>query len=240
MTTTQITDLGAILGVWAHPDDETYLSAAIMAEAVDRGQRVACVTATRGEAGSLDHERWPPEKMGEIRERELAASLEILGVTEHHWLDYIDGRCDQVDDDEATAKIADVIAQVDPDSILTFGPDGQTGHPDHIAVHRWTTAAFRKAAKPGARLFHAITEREWFDEFGKTLEENNVYAPGTPRIVSREEVDIYLDAKGARLDQKLDAIQAQVSQVEWLIAAVGYDFYRRGLALESFQVAGVR
>ena len=60
-------ELGNILGVWAHPDDEAYLSAGIMARAVRAGSRVVCVTATRGEGGSMDEEKWPPETMGEVR-----------------------------------------------------------------------------------------------------------------------------------------------------------------------------
>ena len=53
-------DLGTVLSVWAHPDDETYLCGGLMADAVRRGNRVVCVTATRGELGSPDEERWPP------------------------------------------------------------------------------------------------------------------------------------------------------------------------------------
>ena len=80
-------DLGTILGVWAHPDDEAYLSAGLMADAVRRGNRVVCVTATRGEAGSQDPDRWRSEEMPRSRERALAACLRTLGVTEHRWLD---------------------------------------------------------------------------------------------------------------------------------------------------------
>ena len=76
-------ELGTILGVWAHPDDEAYLTAGIMARAVRNGSRVVCVTATRGEGGSMDEEKWPPEKIGEVRTKELERSLEILGVKEH-------------------------------------------------------------------------------------------------------------------------------------------------------------
>ena len=68
MTERDPSGLGTILGVWAHPDDEGYLSAGIMAAAVDAGNRVMCVTATRGEAGSLDHGKWPPETLGAVRE----------------------------------------------------------------------------------------------------------------------------------------------------------------------------
>ena len=58
-------ELGTILGVWAHPDDETYLTAGLMARAADDGERVVCVTATKGEGGSWDEKRWPSETMGE-------------------------------------------------------------------------------------------------------------------------------------------------------------------------------
>ena len=57
-------DLGTLLGIWAHPDDETYLSAGLMARRSVDGRRVVCVTATRGEGGSMDEERWPPDDDG--------------------------------------------------------------------------------------------------------------------------------------------------------------------------------
>src|SRR5438128_2438170 len=75
-------DLGTVLGVWAHPDDETYLTAGLMARTVRDGGRVVCVTATRGEEGSFDEELWPSERMGAVREAELLRSLEVLGVRE--------------------------------------------------------------------------------------------------------------------------------------------------------------
>ena len=83
-------ELGTILGVWAHPDDETYLMAGLMVRAVRNGSRVVCVTATRGEGGSLDEEKWPSATMGKVREKELLRSLAVLGVTEHQWLDLPD------------------------------------------------------------------------------------------------------------------------------------------------------
>src|SRR3954471_11535425 len=88
--------LGTILGVWAHPDDEPYLSAGVMAMATQARSRVACVTATRGELGSADVERWPLDTLAAVRTTEMAASLAILGVHEHHWLDYPDGGCADV------------------------------------------------------------------------------------------------------------------------------------------------
>src|SRR5881396_1594435 len=122
-------DLGTILGVWAHPDDETYLSAGLMALARRQGRRVVCVTATRGEDGSFDEERWPPASLGAVREQELIRSLEVLGVTEHHWLDYHDGTCAGVDPEEGVQRVLGILRDADPDSVFTFGPDGMTGHP---------------------------------------------------------------------------------------------------------------
>ena len=87
----EVAELGTILGVWAHPDDEAYLSGGLMAMARDAGSRVVCVTATRGELGTPDPVMWPPERLAAERTGELARSLEILGVTEHHWLGYADG-----------------------------------------------------------------------------------------------------------------------------------------------------
>jgi hypothetical protein len=66
---------GTLLGVWAHPDDEVYLSGGLMRLLVEAGHRVVCATATRGEAGTDDPLRWPPELLAAQRERELAASL---------------------------------------------------------------------------------------------------------------------------------------------------------------------
>src|SRR5919204_6229381 len=136
--------LGTILGLWAHPDDETYLSAGLMAQAVRDGRRVVCVTATRGEQGSFDEARWPTASMGKVREAELLRSLDILGVSEHHFLDYYDGTCAGVDEVEATGKLRAIMEEVEPDSVLTFGPEGMTDHPDHKAVCAWTSATFAR------------------------------------------------------------------------------------------------
>jgi LmbE family N-acetylglucosaminyl deacetylase len=88
-----ISDLGTVLGVWAHPDDETFLTAGLMALARAAGHRVVCATATRGEHGTADPDRWPPARLGRLREYELAAALAALDVHEHTWLGFVDGGC---------------------------------------------------------------------------------------------------------------------------------------------------
>ena len=80
ITSTDVAELGTILGIWAHPDDEAYLSGGLMAMARDNGQRVVCVTATRGELGTPDPVAWPPDRLAAERTREMARCLAVLGV----------------------------------------------------------------------------------------------------------------------------------------------------------------
>ena len=97
-----------------------------------------------------------------------APSLAILGVTEHHWLDYYDGTCDQVPREEGVARIRAFIDDVRPATVLTFGPEGMTGHADHKSVSAWTTEAVADAARrvrtpvrhPNARVRGGIRPRD--------------------------------------------------------------------------------
>jgi LmbE family N-acetylglucosaminyl deacetylase len=233
----EMRSFGTILGVWAHPDDETYLMAGIMAQAVRDGSRVVCVTATRGEAGSQDHDRWPPERMGEIREAELLACLNVLGVTEHIFLDYIDGTCHTVDAAAATERIAAIIADVGPDTVMTFGPDGMTDHLDHKAISAWTTAAFERVARPGAQLCYATTTQSWADRFVERFNEFNVFGPGTPPVTPPEQLAIDFELPEELLDLKMRAVQEHKSQVEGLFGGLGRDLIRSSQTNEMFRLA---
>ena len=203
--------LGTIIGVGAHPDDEAYLSARIMATAVRAGSRVVCVTATRGEAGSQDPDRWPPPEMRAIREAELEACLATLGVDEHHWLDYVDGTCASVPAEEGIGAVLAVLHDVGPDTVLTFGPEGMTGHPDHMTVSAWVTEAFRRWGGAGAGLHYATRTPAWAGRFATRLSALGVYAPGTPPLTPPEELSIECYLPAPINDLKVAALRAQVS-----------------------------
>jgi LmbE family N-acetylglucosaminyl deacetylase len=233
--------LGTILGVWAHPDDETYLTAGLMARAVREGDRVACITATRGEEGSWDEDRWPSARMGEIREAELIRSLEILGVREHYWLEYPDGTLADVSDQEGAAKISTIMKGVEPTSVLTFGPDGMTGHPDHKAISRWAARAFRSSAPLGARLYHAVYTPEWVERFARRFAAFNVFMEeGTPPVVPADRLTINFELPEDILDLKLAAIEEHNSQVEGMFRAFGTDVFREGGRAEFFVQAATK
>ena len=236
----RVSELGTLLGVWAHPDDETYLTAGLMAQAVREGRRVVCVTATRGEEGSWDEERWPTTEMGHIREGELMASLDVLGVSEHRWLDYYDGTCASVDHVEAVGKVRAIMQEVAPDTVLTFGPDGMTDHAGHKSVSRWATEGFHHSARPGAKLLYATMTPDWAERWVPVYNRFNVFRPGTPPVTPREELSIEYDLPSDILELKLRAIQEHVSQVEGMVQAFGEDIFREAMRGEYFRLAAVK
>jgi len=137
-----------LMAVTAHPDDETAVGGTL-AKYADQGVHTILVAATRGEAGQIsDPSLATPETLGEVRERELRCACEVLGVKELFFLDYLDGTLEEIDAEEAVGKLVYLIRLKRPQVLVTFGPDGAYGHPDHIAVHRWTTQAFSDAANP--------------------------------------------------------------------------------------------
>jgi LmbE family N-acetylglucosaminyl deacetylase len=237
VTSTPLPDLGTVLSIWAHPDDESYLSAGLMAAAVRAGRRVVCVTATRGEQGSTDPERWPAgAQLAEVRTKELAACLGEIGVTEHRWLDYPDGGCDRVDEGEAITRLRDIVDAVRPDTVLTFGPDGGTYHPDHIAVSRWTTAA---VAGTGAQLHYSASTPEWQAIVTEFIDLSMVMmADREPITVPAEDCSIHVVHDGELLDMKYRAMLRQESQVGPLLTLMGPDNFRALLAEESFCLPG--
>ena len=153
-----LASLGPTVSVWAHPDDETYLAGGVYAALRDHGVRVVCVTATRGEAGGPGTDAASRSALGQVRTRELDEALAVLGVGEHHWLGHQDGECAQVDSEVAADQIAQVLDEVQPQTVLTFGPDGFTGHADHRAVSHWVDLAVRRSTATPTVLHAVATE----------------------------------------------------------------------------------
>jgi LmbE family N-acetylglucosaminyl deacetylase len=221
-----------LLGVWAHPDDEAYLSAGLMAQARRVGARVVVVTATAGELGTDDPVRWPPERLGALRRHELRASLAALDVREHMVLGMPDGGLHRLD---GTRTLAGIIDAVRPDTIVTFGPDGMTGHADHQAISAWTTAARRMAA-PHARLWYATVTADFHEEWGDVNEDIDLFGmgDGSPPCAASGELAHHVVLDDPTLDQKLVALRAHASQTAGLIEQLGVDLYREWWRTESF------
>lgn len=152
-----------LMAVFAHPDDESFGTGGTLARyGADPEVRVVVVCATRGEAGEIaDPSLATPERLGEVREQELRCACNILNVDALYFLDYRDsgmaGSADNIhpralamaDFDEAVGKLVALMRHERPDVVVTFDHSGGYGHPDHVAIHYQTKAAFTAAADAG-------------------------------------------------------------------------------------------
>jgi len=139
-----------LMAILAHPDDESLGFGGILAKSAAEQVETFLVTATLGERGwSGDEREYPGLKaLGQVREAELRAAVQILGIRSVELLGYLDGELDQAHPSEVVAKIVEHLRRVQPHVVVTFGPDGCYGHPDHIAISQFTTAAIVEAASP--------------------------------------------------------------------------------------------
>jgi LmbE family N-acetylglucosaminyl deacetylase len=141
-----------LMAVLAHPDDESLGVGGTLAKYASDGVDVFLVTATHGEGGRFRGHRCGDERhpgaaaLAGIREAELMAAATALGIRVVSLFDYPDQHLDSVDPREAVGRIATQVRRLRPDVVVTFGPDGAYGHPDHIAISQFTTAAIVAAA----------------------------------------------------------------------------------------------
>ncbi|MGQ9681406.1 MAG: PIG-L deacetylase family protein [Anaerolineae bacterium] len=140
----------SLLVVLAHPDDESFGMGGTLARYASEGVRVTLVCATRGEAGI---EGLSPEQAGQLRERELCAAAAVLGIAQVTFMGYRDGELALAEQEVAVNQLVTAMREAQPQVVITFGPDGITGHPDHVAIHQLTSAAFDRAGLP-ARLYY--------------------------------------------------------------------------------------
>lgn len=137
-----------LLAIFAHPDDESMGMGGTLAKYSDEGVETHLLCATRGERGWFgDPEAHPGfESLGQTRTLELQNAVKELGMTSLSFLDYIDGDVDKANHHDAIQKIVTHIRKIRPQVAVTFPPDGNYGHPDHIAIGQFTNAALICAA----------------------------------------------------------------------------------------------
>jgi LmbE family N-acetylglucosaminyl deacetylase len=140
--------------------------------------------------------------------------------------------------DDGTEAVARHVAAIAPDLIVTFGPDGMTGHPDHRAVSRWATDAWR-AVCPSAGLWYATLTAGFHRRWGALNERAGLWAdqPNPPCTAS---ADLARSTRLADdvLDLKIAALEAHASQTRPLIDLAGAATYREWWREESFRDAG--
>ncbi len=145
-----------VLGIFAHPDDETLCAGGTLAKYASAGADVRVVSLTKGGAGEIrDASVATRATLTEVRERELAAAGRELGLAGTTCLDLPDQGLSQIDTRTLAGLVSTTLDEVDPDVVITFGPDGFSGHADHTAVGAAVTAACRERRRSTPmRLFH--------------------------------------------------------------------------------------
>jgi N-acetyl-1-D-myo-inositol-2-amino-2-deoxy-alpha-D-glucopyranoside deacetylase len=264
----------SLMAVFAHPDDESFgIGGTLARYGADPGVRVVLVCATRGEAGEISNaELASSERLGEVREQELHCACRTLGVEDLFFLDYRDsgmaGTAEnedpralaQADFDEAVGKIVAHIRRERPDVVVTFDESGGYGHPDHIAIHHLTKAAFAAAADPAqyqeqieaglephqaSKLFYTAIPRRFFRSAVEKMHELGIEVP--ERYLDRLDnfglpdeactTDIYVQDFWST---KQAAVACHATQLnpDSIFATLPPEVMRELQAWECFQLAG--
>lgn len=239
-----------LMCVFAHPDDESLGMGSTLAKYAAEGIETYLVTATRGERGWQGEEHDNPglAALGELRTRELAAAADVLGIRVVAFLDYIDGDLDQADPAEAVAKIVAHLRRVKPQVVVTFGPEGGYGHPDHIAISQLTAAAIVRAAdadyldpecQPAHRvlkLYYMVDTKADVAVLLPTIGDIVMPVDGVPRhIVGWEDWAVTTRIDGsAYIPTTLRAISCHTSQIQ------GYPDFETLSPEQKQALAGVR
>lgn len=219
-----------LLAVFAHPDDETFRVGGTLALLARRGARVQVLTATRGQAGSRGNPPLcAPKELPAVRENELRCACSALGIPPPLLLDYQDGQLDKADPEGLAAQILQVVKETRPQVMLTFGADGLSGHPDHIAIGQAAAEAFRRAEEVAA-LYTLAVPRSLAERLGMTQ----------IQAVPDEAIALTVDVS-AVWDDKITAIRCHRTQLsESPILKAPEARQRLFLGVEHFCLADAR
>ena len=148
-----------LLLIVPHPDDEVYGASGTLMDFIDEGHTVGLVTLTRGEAGRMLGLCETREELARMREVELRACLNILGVQVHEHLQFPD-KALKDEPFEALVEVArSAMQRHQPETVLTFAPNGSNGHPDHVTTHNAVKAAWDSLpAQERPRLWYYAAE----------------------------------------------------------------------------------
>jgi LmbE family N-acetylglucosaminyl deacetylase len=185
----------SLLVILPHPDDESFPVGGTLARYAAAGMRVILVSATRGEAGVPD---LAPAEAARLRSAELQAAARALGAEQVIFLDYVDGTLAEFKSD-ITARLVQLLRQFHPEAVITFGADGISGHPDHVALSECVTRSFQQSGLSG-RLFYIAPSEATQQGCG---------IPPSPQQITKAVASI--DITDFRIP-KLRAMQAHASQ----------------------------
>jgi N-acetyl-1-D-myo-inositol-2-amino-2-deoxy-alpha-D-glucopyranoside deacetylase len=222
-----MTQKPTLVAIFAHPDDEAFGTGGTLAKYAAEGADVHLITTTLGEAGEIANPAVTlTQPLGVLREQELRRACACYGIKQLHLLGYMDGQTTIVSQSEAVFKIVKLLRQLKPQVVIGFGPEGIYGHYDHLAAHRWTTAAVQIAARPDwwpeagpphtvAKFYHRAMFEEQIALVEKMNGQSYVCIEGIPFPFTGyppEKITTVIDIT-AHAHTKLNGIRCHASQV---------------------------
>ncbi len=231
--------------LFAHPDDDTYGVGGTMARLAGRDLALTVVLATSGEAGEIaDPSLATRDTLGAVREAEDRASWAALGLEpDLRFLRYPDGRVSGVAPEDLVGAFVAILLEVRPHVVVTFGPDGVTGHPDHVAVGRAATEAFHiargQAVEGFERLLYTVLSEERVAGLNEALRARGMdpldpLQPLVPRGVPGGRIGIVVDCSDV-LARKVEALRCHRTQGE--LEDLPYELWPAVLGREEFEIA---
>jgi LmbE family N-acetylglucosaminyl deacetylase len=221
-----------LLAVFPHPDDEAFSVGGTLARYAAEGCAVHLLSATRGEAGEIrDPSLARKANLPHVREQELRCACQAYGIHPPRFLDYVDGQLTIVHQGQAVGKLVRIIRELNPQVMITFGPEGVYGHYDHIAVHRWATIAFDLAADPDcfpdqpgsactphqvSKLYYSIVPEEmvaWMSQGGRPASVTMDDVPFPMVGYRREQITAVIDI-GDYLETKMRGLACHATQFD--------------------------
>lgn len=210
-----------LLLVVPHPDDEVFGAGGMFARMAAHGRHVATLTLTRGRAGRTLGLA-AQEALADLRERELRASLDALGVREVRIEDLPDfvTAADRglephaglaAEPRERTVEpIVRALDELRPRVVLTFPPNGSNGHPDHVRTHQAVTEALERSGHAPEALYYFASERAYDGEarpgFLAPEEIRRLHLPPTHYVEVGPYVEAKLRAMGHHQTQALSVL----------------------------------
>jgi len=222
-----------LLGVWAHPDDEAYLSSGLMADVVERGGEVTVVVMTDGELGFGDDDPRTVRGRSLLRRAEMREAMATIGVSDVRFIGVPDGFVVRMETESLVAPLVEIMTEIQPDLTATFGPEGITGHDDHIATGHVVTAAWLDHG--GGALVYATHSSEFLEEWRTMHDELGIWMTGEPDGCDAVDLEFVVSLSHAALDRKRAVLACHGSQTAGLAAAMGEDQYRGWIAREFFR-----
>lgn len=135
-----------IVAIFAHPDDLSIFCAGTLARWAEEGHDIYALCCTSGEVGTLRRDL-TKEQVAAIREKEVRAANELIGVKETIILDYPDAGF--INGAELRKKLVYFVRKLKADRVITFDPwVSYEVHPDHLVVGRMAAEAAAFAAFP--------------------------------------------------------------------------------------------